>query len=226
VMYREGLDVSNPDAHYPGFEPGRTIIKAGTVVKEGAPAVTQDLIFDRDVAVQLRDGTTIYTDVYRPADAKGPLPAIIGWSPYGKRDGFITFDNFPFRAGVPQRLISELDKFEGTDPNWWCPWGYVIVSPDARGAYRSEGFLKGKEIYLGLAGKYGLKNDKLTLDENGKIRIGVLTFSLVTILKRVGISEERIQKTIKELAFGKFKINNIETIKNTLLLKGSLDKNP
>ncbi|WP_052409964.1 CocE/NonD family hydrolase [Paenibacillus durus] len=139
VIYREGLDVSNPDVHYPGFQPGRTVIKAGTVVKEGAPAITHDLLLDRDVAVQLRDGTIIYTDVYRPADAAGPLPAIIGWSPYGKRDGFITFDNFPFRSGVPQRLISGLDKFEGIDPNWWCPQGYVVVSPDARGAYRSDG---------------------------------------------------------------------------------------
>ena len=87
------------------------------------------------------------------------------------------------------------------------------------------GFLQGKEIYLGFFGKYGLKNGKLSLDEDGKIRIGALTFSLDTILKRVGVSEERLRKTVKELEFGKLKINTIETVKSTLLLKGSLDKN-
>lgn len=152
VIYRGGMDVSNPDVHYPGFKPGQTVIKAGTIVKEGAPAVTHDLIYDRDLSVQLRDGTTIFTDVYRLADAKEPLPAIICWSPYGKRDGFITFDNFPFRAGVPQHLISGLDKFEGVDPNWWCPQGYAIVSPDARGAYRSEGKMRIWDVQEGKDG--------------------------------------------------------------------------
>ena len=73
VMYREGLDISNPDAHYPGFKQEQTVLKAGTVVKEGAPAIVQDLLFERDVAVVLRDGTTIYTDVYRSAGVKDSL---------------------------------------------------------------------------------------------------------------------------------------------------------
>lgn len=141
VLFRPGVDLNEPQVHYPGFAPGQTLLKAGTVLKEGAAALVEDLIYDRDVAVQLRDGKILYTDVYRPASATGPLAAIIGWSPYGKRDGFITFDSFPFRAGVPQHLLSGLDKFEGADPNWWCPRGYAIVSPDARGAYRSEGQL-------------------------------------------------------------------------------------
>ncbi|MDR1181097.1 MAG: CocE/NonD family hydrolase [Bacteroidales bacterium] len=139
VLYRQGVNINNSEVNYPGFNPCQTIIKAGTIVKEGAPAISNDIIFDRDVAVELRDGAIIYVDIYRPANAKELLPAIIGWSPYGKRDGFITFDNFPFRAGVPQTHISGLDKYEGTDPDWWCSRGYAIVSPDARGAYRSEG---------------------------------------------------------------------------------------
>lgn len=89
VIYRSGASATDPDSRYPGFEPGRTIIEAGTVVKEGAAPIERDLVFDRDVGVELRDGTKIYTDVYRPADVPGPLPAIIAWSPYGKREGFI-----------------------------------------------------------------------------------------------------------------------------------------
>ena len=55
---------------YPGFNPRRE-------VKDG-------LTIDYDVAFRLRDGVTIYTDVYRPAGIDEPLPAVILWSAYGK----------------------------------------------------------------------------------------------------------------------------------------------
>ena len=84
------------------------------------------------------------------------------------------------------------------------------------------GFLKDREIYLGLLGKHGLKNGRLKLDENGKIRIGTLTFSISDALKRLGVSEERLKRTISELELGKLKISDIETARNTLLLKGSV----
>ncbi len=83
-------------------------------------------------------------------------------------------------------------------------------------------FLKGKEISLGFSGKCGLKDGRLKLDEDGKIRVGALIFSLKTISKRLGISEDRLKRTLEDLEFGKLKINNIETLRNTLLLKGSL----
>ena len=85
------------------------------------------------------------------------------------------------------------------------------------------GFLKDKNIYLGLLGKYGLKNGRLKLDENGKIKIGAFSFSMSSALKRLGISEGRLRRKIKDLELGKLKINDIEAVKNRLLLKGSLD---
>jgi len=84
-----------------------------------------------------------------------------------------------------------------------------------------SGLLKGREISLGFTGKYGLKAGRLQLDEDGKIRIGGMTFSIKTITKRLGISEDKLKKALKDLNFGKFKIDNIESIRNTLLLKGS-----
>ena len=140
-VYRPGAAVDSAQSRYPGFRPGRTTIAAGTVVKEGAAPVPRDLVLDRDVVVAMRDGTSIYVDVYRPPGAAEPLPAIVSWSPYGKRGGFITLDDFPFRAGVPQSRLSGLDKFEGVDPAQWCPAGYAVVQPDPRGAYRSGGRL-------------------------------------------------------------------------------------
>jgi uncharacterized protein len=46
----------------------------------------QDLIFEKDFAIELRDGCMVYADIFRPPSSKDePTPAIIAWSPYGKQ---------------------------------------------------------------------------------------------------------------------------------------------
>jgi hypothetical protein len=104
------------------------VLAPGTTVKDG-------ICYERDVAVVLRDGTTIYTDVYRPEGATD-VPAIVAWSPYGKRAGYAGMN---FMLGVPEGTNSEMTKFEGPDPSYWCHYGYAIINPDARGAGNSEG---------------------------------------------------------------------------------------
>ena len=106
-------------------------------------AVADGICYERDVAVQLRDGTTIYTDVYRPEGATN-VPAIVAWSPYGKRAGYAGMN---FMLGVPPGTNSEMTKFEGPDPAYWCHYGYAVINPDARGAGNSEG----KTYYWGTA---------------------------------------------------------------------------
>ena len=56
---------------------------------------------DQDVAVTLRDGITIYVDVFRPDGTAGEkdLPAILAYSYYGKRSNPPGQDNFTL--GVP-----------------------------------------------------------------------------------------------------------------------------
>ena len=138
VKYRKLLPVTAPRARYPGFKPGKWTLKAGTVRREGARPLPVDIVFERDVAMKLRDGTTIYTDVFRPAsDAK--VPAIFSWSPYGKAVGGQWLDDLPNRSGVPLERVSELQRFEGADPAYWCAHGYAVVNPDPRGALLSEG---------------------------------------------------------------------------------------
>jgi len=44
------------------------------------------IICEQDVAVKLRDGVTIYTDIYRP-EGETNIPVIICWGPFGKRPG-------------------------------------------------------------------------------------------------------------------------------------------
>jgi predicted acyl esterase len=125
---------------YPGFRPSRERLRRGQQFARGGCALGIDLLWDRDVGVRLRDGTTIYVDVFRPADVLGPLPAVVAWSPYGKANGGNhSLDEFPFRAGVLQSRLSGLQMWEAPDPAWWCERGYAIVNVDARGAYASEG---------------------------------------------------------------------------------------
>lgn len=138
ILFRASTPLSHPKARYQGFSPGETVYPAGTVMREGARPLTCDIVFRRDVPIKLRDGVTVYTDVFLPADT-GPVPAIIAWSPYGKNLGSQHIDDFPFRMGVPQSQISELNKWEAPDPALWCAKGYAVVNPDARGAYSSEG---------------------------------------------------------------------------------------
>ncbi len=94
------------------------------------------LIIDYDVAVTLRDGTTIYTDIFRPADATGPLPAIVLWSAYGKH---YRWPRPVLARFTDNATISDYAPIEALDPAVWCPAGYAIVVPDPRGVNASEG---------------------------------------------------------------------------------------
>ena len=94
----------------------------------------------RDVPVVLRDGITIYVDIFRPEFAAGPLPILLTWSPYGKH-GPKTFDMFP-NSGVASGSVSEHAVWEGPDPAYWTQKGYAVINGDARGSWGSEGDLE------------------------------------------------------------------------------------
>lgn len=113
---------SNPPDKFPDLAPGISI--------------EHGIRCERDVAVKLRDGTIIYTDVYRPEGGTN-LPAIIAWSPYGKRVGYNP--KTPAPHGVPLGAVSCMAKHEGPDPAYWCQHGYAVLNPDVRGAGNSQG---------------------------------------------------------------------------------------
>jgi predicted acyl esterase len=138
VIFRKAAPITDSKARYPGFKPSTTILPKGSVHGKGALPLPCDIVFERDVSAKVRDGTTIYANVFRPAgDQK--VPAIITWTPYGKGCGYQTLDQFPGRMGVPRKGLSELQTFEGPDPAYWCNHGYAIVNADSRGAFNSEG---------------------------------------------------------------------------------------
>lgn len=96
----------------------------------------EGIICDQDQPVTLRDGTVIYTDIYRPITEE-KVPVIISWSYYGKRpgDGMSEWQIM----GVPPGTVSLMAKFESPDPAYWCHHGYAIANVDPRGVSHSGG---------------------------------------------------------------------------------------
>lgn len=105
-----------------------------------AKPLESDIQIDHDVEIVVRDGVRLYADIYRPADLKEKVPAVLSWSFYGKK--YSALDMLPmcvWKCCVKPSELSGLEKFEGLDPQSWCPRGYAIVSVDTRGAGHSDG---------------------------------------------------------------------------------------
>ena len=93
------------------------------------PRDSIDMIVDRDVMVQVRDGIRLATDVYRPASTPGPFPVILERTPYGKaepspREGTAADPSPRPRAEVAAHFVAH---------------GYAVVYQDCRGRWGSEG---------------------------------------------------------------------------------------
>jgi putative CocE/NonD family hydrolase len=65
----------------------------------------------------MRDGVTLYADVYRPA-GDGPFPVVLMRLPYNK---------------------TQAEDINYTHPSWYARHGYIVIVQDTRGRYRSEG---------------------------------------------------------------------------------------
>ena len=140
VPVRSALPMDAPCARYTGYKPETLLLKKGSIRMKGYMPLPCDIILERDVPVKLRDGVTIYTDIFRPNDDQSH-PAIMAMSPYGKEIGSQWLDDTPNHAGIPMEATSGLQKFEGPDPAYWCDHGYAVINPDVRGAYNSEGVI-------------------------------------------------------------------------------------
>jgi len=121
------------------FQPGTRVLPAGFQTRPPFRPLSVDIVLEKDVAVTLRDGVTIYTDILRPA-GKDKVPVIVAWSPYGKTQGSSAKRNALFTLlGIDISKLSGLLKFEGPDPAYWCAQGYAVANPDSRGLYHSGG---------------------------------------------------------------------------------------
>jgi putative CocE/NonD family hydrolase len=94
---------------------------AGVVYRRSGPPVHRFFHdYQRtEVMIPMRDGVKLHTVILKPADISAPLPFLIGRTPYGVD----RFDRGLFYAWNPE-LARE---------------GYILVSQDIRGRYKSEG---------------------------------------------------------------------------------------
>lgn len=68
------------------FETKEVILKKGQQIADGFKPLSGDIKMLKNVPVKLRDGVTIYTDIYMPT-TDDKFPTLIAWSPYGKSAG-------------------------------------------------------------------------------------------------------------------------------------------
>ena len=132
-----------PTSGYPGFDPHTEIFPKGYKVQPGRIPFACDTICEQDVAIKLRDGVTIYADIYRPVTDQ-PVPALLSWGIAGKRGknlaGGFSLEGKPLNTISPENsLMSGLHVHNGPDPAIWVQYGYAIINPDPRGTYNSEG---------------------------------------------------------------------------------------
>lgn len=144
TIYCPAPPLDDPASNFNGFHPGTTILPMGHVHSEGALPMPCDIVLDRDAGVTLRDGVTIYADIFRPVgDEK--VPAILNSSVFGKNGSYVTLDwigkmsGNPDRFGIPKGKLSEYQTWEGCDPAFWVSNGYAVVNMDLRGVGMSEG---------------------------------------------------------------------------------------
>lgn len=142
VKFRKSKSVDSPGVDYERLVPDTVVLPKGARFSERGIPIPCDIVYESDVAVKMRDGVSIYTDIYRPTGSE-KVPAIIAWGNFGKKAS-----NERNRVVGPKMFgltplvftkVSGLEKFEGPDPAYWCNQGYAVVNPDARGAYNSEG---------------------------------------------------------------------------------------
>jgi predicted acyl esterase len=71
---------------YQGFNPRKETLPKGWQSRDGARPLSEDMIVEHDVGVKVRDGCTLYCDIYRPSNGDAEkVPAIVAWSPFGKK---------------------------------------------------------------------------------------------------------------------------------------------
>jgi hypothetical protein len=105
----------------------------------------EDVLFEPDVAVPMRDGVVLRANVFRPRSG-GPFPVIMCAHPYGK-DGLPKRVAGKYFPAVQYRVMRQTQpvtfsawtSWEAPDPAYWAGKGYVVVNADLRGFFKSDG---------------------------------------------------------------------------------------
>lgn len=97
--------------------------------------MSDPVIFEKDVAIPVRDGAVLRANVYRPNTSER-FPVIMTVGPYGKD---LHFEEFDPKAYAQIAEHGPYLNWETPNPDWWVPHGYVVVRVDQRGIGASPG---------------------------------------------------------------------------------------
>jgi predicted acyl esterase len=129
-----------PDLAYAGERLWRTAFPNVAIT---APA--EGILFERDVPILVRDGTTLRANVFRPA-REGRFPVLASAHPYGKDVlpkktpfGYLPLARYRFIRQPDPVTFSAYTSWEAPDPGYWVPRGYVVINVDLRGFGSSGG---------------------------------------------------------------------------------------
>ncbi len=144
LIFRKAIPLSDPHSNFRGFDPGTTVYPKGYQVTPDFHPLEEEMVMERDVPVQLRDGVTVRVDLFRP-NCQEQVPAILCSSIFGKRDAYVNYDMVERGCGrddrikVPRDQMSGFDQWEEPDPGYWTANHYAVVYMDPRGVGMSEG---------------------------------------------------------------------------------------
>lgn len=133
IIQKDGTYLS-----YPGFGTKKELLSKGFKKGDGYLALEQDVIFEKDTPIPLRDGTIIYADIYRP-NTGDKVPVLLNSTPFSKSGELNHLEHMNRWADVKKEWISGYQSWEALDPFFWCNAGYALVTIDVRGAFMSEG---------------------------------------------------------------------------------------
>jgi predicted acyl esterase len=138
VVYRKAKTPVPPSANVDDAGAGMDAMGMGVApeFRQRTYLAAPGIICEQDVPVKMRDGVTIYVDIFRPENETN-IPALVSWSFYGKRPGE-AMSEWQI-MGVAPGTVSKLAKFESPDPLYWCYRGYAVANADPRGVGYSEG---------------------------------------------------------------------------------------
>ncbi len=96
-----------------------------------------ELCIENDVPIEIRDGSTLCANVFRPA-GEGTFPVILTLGPYPKdihfrdwRNGQAAYEHLPEQGPYMH--------WETVNPEWWVPQGYAVIRVDTRGTGKTPG---------------------------------------------------------------------------------------
>src|SRR5579859_6199275 len=97
----------------------------------------ESVLIERDVAVPIRGGRTLYADVFRNIDGSN-IPAVICYAPFGKHP-HIDLKHAFAGSDIPFDELSRETPFEVFDPMRWAREGFAICVIDGVGNWYSDG---------------------------------------------------------------------------------------